>query len=83
MAVLLCPQNYVHFLSPTANGSWFPPGAANMIRTSFRPVCQVAYAESLLWTVRALWSRTVLSCGYAVPGDAVVRSFALAYATSG
>lgn len=52
---LLCPQNYVHFLSPTANGSWFPPGAANMIRTTFRPVCQVVYAESLLWTVRVLW----------------------------
>ena len=49
---LLWPQNYVHFLSPTANGSWFPPGAANMIRTTFRPVCQVMYAESLLWTVR-------------------------------
>ena len=67
MAGLLCPQNYVHFLSPTANGSWFPPGAANMIRTSFRPVCQVAYAESLLWTVR-VWSHTCFCVGMQLIG---------------
>ena len=56
--VVLRPQNYVHFLSPTANGSWFPPGPANMIHTTFRPVCQVMYAEALLWTVRLLCART-------------------------